>query len=220
MTGEWKDLIIQTYICSQVDLVPFIPSDVEPDLWKGKAMFSAVAFTFRNVKMYGVKAFFHQYFGELNFRCYVKSKIDGTSGVVFIKEYAAKRLIAFVANKIFGEPFYFYPISREDKELIKYSFVKDGKKEFIECMKQSQYQLPKSNSLTSFIVDRYIAFVKTKKKTSRKYTIVHKPWRVVKIKEVKVSAKIQSLIPIGMADFLQDPVSSLLIDGSKFEIYR
>ena len=69
-----------------------------------------MAFTFSKVRFFGIKIPFHQKFGQINFRFYVKSKIDGTKGVVFIKEFAPKPLIALIANLFYNEPYQYKKI--------------------------------------------------------------------------------------------------------------
>lgn len=227
MKGEWRDLIITTYECPINMLEAYIPNDVELDLWDGKALLSMVAFTFNNAKMFGIKAFFHQYFGEINFRCYVKSKKDNTKGVVFIKELAAKRIMAFIANKIYNEPFYYFPISRcKNKDsnnkmtTIAYNFEIDGVKEEVYVSKTKKYRFAIKDSLENFVVDRYYAFVKRKTFGSRIYTIKHQPWKLIPMKEFFISPKIHQMMPPVFANYLSNPLSVYLVDGSKIEVFR
>ena len=107
MTGNWEDLIISTFEVEQEILEKYLPNGTELDLYQGRALISMVAFTFSKVKFFGVKVPFHQQFGEINYRFYVKSIINGTKGVVFIKEYAPKPIIAVIANGIYNEPFFY-----------------------------------------------------------------------------------------------------------------
>lgn len=196
MTGHWTDLIMRSYTIEPDVLVPFLPNDVELDLFNNKAVFSAVAFQFSKVKFFGIKVPFHQNFGEINFRVYVKSKIDRRKGVVFLREFAPKPLIAFIANKIYNEPFYYKSIQmrkehNSDSINTQYNFpggilAVNASQEFME---------PETKSFDHFIIDRYVAFVKNEDLSSKVYLIQHKPWAFSKNIEVSEYGAVLDLLP-------------------------
>ncbi len=196
MTGNWEDLIILTYEIDKEILKKQLPFETELQLFEGKALISMVAFTFSKVKFFGIKVPFHQQFGEINFRFYVKSKVTGERGVVFLKEYAPKPLIAFVASKIYNEPFFYKTIKRSKKLFndtitMCYNFPR-GK---VEIVAKNEVNTLEEGSLEHFIVDRYIAFVKFRKMKTARYKINHKPWKLHKIISKKIDDIALSLLP-------------------------
>jgi len=178
-----------------------------------------VAFTFSKVKFFGVKVPFHQQFGEINFRFYVKSIIEGTKGVVFIKEYAPKPIMAMIANGVYNEPFFYKNIGREkeitDEELsMKYSFP-NGK---FTATAQKETRELQENTLEHFIVDRYIAFVKSRSTKTYQYQINHKPWKLYTSSNIEIDKNSLSLLP---SEFKNGKlIASYFVDGSEISVEK
>ena len=223
MTGNWENLIIKSFSCDPKTLEQYLPNNVELDLYNGKGIFSMVAFTFSKVKFFGIKIPFHQLFGEINFRFYTKSKIDGKKGVVFIKEYANKPIMAFIANKIYNEPFFIHDIKRqliETKALkqINYPFKLNNKIQKISALVSKTKEKLVPDSIQEFIVDRYIAFVKGRKNKTYQYLINHKPWELYKVKKTTISNKILDLLP---SEFKKSKeIATYVVDGSKITVEK
>lgn len=219
MKGEWKDLIMTSFEINKDVLEPYLPKDTELDLYNNKALLSMVAFTFSKVKFFGFKVPFHQNFGQINFRFYVKSKIDGTKGVVFIKEFAPKLLITLVANLVYNEPYF-------NKNITYNKFIKDnsisleynynGSKTKAEgCLTTIELQ---KNTLEHFVVDRYIAFIKNKKSETLKYKIVHKPWRLYNLEISYFDSKLLNLLPKTFKNLKH--ISTCFVEGSSVEVEK
>jgi uncharacterized protein YqjF (DUF2071 family) len=225
LKGAWKNLIIRTYKCNKKILQNYLPDDVEPDLWEGEALLSMVAFQFSDVKFFGCRVPFHQDFGEINFRVYVKSKKNNISGVQFLREYAPKRIVATIANNIFKEPFFYLNVKKEHQQLqrsqkMTYSYSKKGAGGKVQIESELLSRSLEENNLEEFIVDRYIAFVKSSgKKDTNLYKIYHLPWRLFPIRKVEFDQSILDLLPSDIKTGLsQNPVSTYFVDGSDVEI--
>jgi len=223
MTGNWENLIIKTFSCDAALLEKCLPRDIELDLYQNKALFSMVAFTFSKVKFFGFKIPLHQSFGEINFRCYVKSKIDGTKGVVFIKELAPKPLMALIANGIYNEPFYYKKITKKiiSSAIYKdicYSFKSQKKWYAINTTILNEKIKLKTNSLQEFIVDRYIAFVKGRRNTTYEYKINHKPWQLFNIQNVSIPKEVLSLLPTKF--HTASEIATYVVDGSAITVEK
>lgn len=196
MTGRWENLIMSTYEVDSKILEPYLPQDTIIDLYKGKALVSIVAFTFSKVNFFGFKIPFHQNFGQINFRFYVKSKLDGAKGVVFIKEFAPKPLIALTAKLFYNEPFQYkkinYNIIKSSKNIeitYRYKKIKLTAKSTLNTTNYKQ------NSLEYFVVDRYVAFIKNRKEKTLQYKINHKPWKLMKSTNIMLSNNILQILP-------------------------
>ena len=220
MKGNWEHLVIQTFSCKPEVLEEYLPIDIELDLYQGKALFSMVAFTFSKVSFFGIKVPFHQKFGEINFRFYTRSKIDNTKGVVFIREFAPKPLIAFVANTIYNEPFYYKKIKNNSfitatKKKANYTFNKNNE---ISVLADRQTKPTQKNSLQDFIVDRYIAFVKGRNNTTYQYKINHRPWQLHTIKKCEITNNIFELLPESFKN--SEYLTTYFVDGSAVTIEK
>lgn len=219
MTGNWKDLIMSTFEVEKTILEPYLPKGTEIDFFNGKALISIVAFTFSEVKFFGVKIPFHQKFGQINFRFYVKSKITGTKGVVFIKEFAPKPLIAYVANIFYNEPYYYKNVKynklvKNNGVQIQYSY-----KQLKVCAdSNNKIQNLKENTLEHFIVDRYVAFIKSKKNKTFQYKILHKPWKLFETSYHHFDKDLLKLMPNELKNLKH--ISTLFVDGSAVEVEK
>jgi uncharacterized protein YqjF (DUF2071 family) len=101
LTARWENLIIISYKVKPEILVPHMPPGLEADTIDGNAFVSLVAFDFLDTKVKGMKFPFHINFPEINLRFYVKNKEK--RGVVFIREFVPRSMIAFFANAFYNE---------------------------------------------------------------------------------------------------------------------
>lgn len=219
MTGNWENLIMSTFEVNENILKPYLPKDSELDLYNGKVLMSMVAFTFSKVKFFGFKVPFHQKFGQINFRFYVKSKVNNTKGVVFIKEFAPKPLIAYVANVFYNEPYFFKKIglnkaNNNNVFTIKYTY----KNLKIEATSKQQIQKLEQNSMNQFVVDRYIAYIKSYNKETIQYKINHKPWNLFKTESININKNVLTLLPKKFKEAKY--ISSCFVDGSYITVQK
>ena len=105
LTAAWRNLIMANYSVDPALLQAHLPCHTELDTYKGEHYISLVAFLFEKVKLRGIAFPFHTNFEEVNLRFYVRYKKNNTwkRGVVFMKEIVPRRMISFVANKLYAE---------------------------------------------------------------------------------------------------------------------
>ena len=219
MSGEWKDLIMSTYEIDKSIIEPYLPKNTEIDFYKNKALLSMIAFTFSKVKFFGIRVPFHQYFGQINFRFYVKSKIDGAKGVVFVKEFAPKPFIACIANWLYNEPYHYKKIRFKkiiDNNQIKLNYSFRGSKIDIESKLQTSQLI--NNTFEHFVVDRYIAFIKNHIGKTFQYKIYHKPWEVYNLKSINIDKTILNLLPKEFKNLKH--ISTCYVKGSSIEVQK
>lgn len=219
MTGNWEDLIISTFEVKKEILESYLPNNTELDLFNGKALMSIVAFTFSKVKFFGLKVPFHQKFGQINFRFYAKSKINGVKGVVFIKEFAPKPLIALTANLFYNEPYFYKNIRLTKNEFQKKKSIKYSYKNLELKAKTNTTTKPLTkNSFNEFIVDRYIAFVKKSETKTFQYKIYHQPWKLYQSATTEIHRNIISLLPKAFKN--SKHISTCMVDGSSVAVEK
>ena len=85
--------------------LPWLPSGVELDVSRGKAIASVVGFEFRNTRVLGLSIPGHRDFPEVNLRFYVRrwTGEEWRRGVVFVKELVPRWAIAWTARRLYGE---------------------------------------------------------------------------------------------------------------------
>lgn len=213
MTCHWEDIIISTFEVDKAILEKYLPNNTELDLFNGKALMSIVAFTFSKVKFFEIKIPFHQKFGQINFRFYAKSKIDGTKGVVFIKEFAPKPIIALTANIFYNEPYFtknirFNISTKSDEKTIKYAYKDMSVKAKVKTASKPLIK----NSLEEFVVDKYVAFVKSNTSKTLQYRIHHKPWKLYEFIHTEINENLISLLPKHFKS--AKLIKTYIVDGS------
>lgn len=219
MRGHWEDLIITNFQIDKTILEPYLPKDTEIDLYNNKAILSMVAFTFTKVSFFGFKVPMHQNFGQINFRFYVKSKIDNTKGVVFIKEFAPKPLITLVANVLYNEPYHFKNITY-NKFIKNNNVTLEYKYKGLKTVAKGSLvtnELTK-NTLEHFVVDRYVAFIKNKKSETLQYKIHHKPWKLYNLDTSYFDKELLNLLPKTFKNLKH--VSTCFVDGSSVAVQK
>src|SRR3954471_12270692 len=109
LTARWSNLCLLTYAVPAGLLEARLPRGLALDLREGRAFVSLVAFDFLDTRVLGVRWPGYRNFPEINLRFYVR---DGEErGVVFIREFVPRRLVAFLARAIYGEPYVAAPMT-------------------------------------------------------------------------------------------------------------
>lgn len=98
---SWEDLIFMHWPVPETDLRPFVPSELELDLYNGMAWIAIVPFHMKDIQFRGLPRIpFGNQLLELNVRTYVTFK--GEPGVYFISLDANHSLGVFLARTLFG----------------------------------------------------------------------------------------------------------------------
>jgi uncharacterized protein YqjF (DUF2071 family) len=111
LTAHWSNLCLLTYAVPPALLIPRLPPGLSLDLIDGQAFVSLVAFDFLDTRVLGVRWPGYRDFPEINLRFYVRHGEE--RGVVFIREFVPRRLIAFLARAIYGEPYLAAPMQSQ-----------------------------------------------------------------------------------------------------------
>jgi uncharacterized protein YqjF (DUF2071 family) len=105
LTARWQDLALITYAVPRGLLEQRLPPGLELDERGGQVFVSLVAFDFRDCRVWGVGWPGMVNFPEVNLRYYVREKMGGQRGVVFVREFVPSRVIAGVAKWVYNEPY-------------------------------------------------------------------------------------------------------------------
>jgi uncharacterized protein YqjF (DUF2071 family) len=103
LTARWSNLFLATYAVPQELLRPRLSPGLDLDLRDGQAFVSLVAFDFLGTRVLGVPWPGYRNFPEINLRFYVRHGDE--RGVVFIREFVPRRLVAWLARVVYNEPY-------------------------------------------------------------------------------------------------------------------
>src|SRR5882762_9370980 len=103
LTARWSNLFLANYAVPPASLEKLLVPGLDLDTRDGQAFVSLVAFDFLDTRVLGIPWPGYRNFPELNLRFYVRQ--GNERGVVFIREYVAKRLVAWIARVIYNEPY-------------------------------------------------------------------------------------------------------------------
>src|SRR5437763_12575469 len=103
LTAKWSNLFLATYAVPPATLEKRLPAGLVLDTRDGSAFVSLVAFEFLDTRVLGVAWPGYRDFAELNLRFYVRRGDE--RGVVFLREFVPRRLVAWVARWFYNEPY-------------------------------------------------------------------------------------------------------------------
>jgi uncharacterized protein YqjF (DUF2071 family) len=106
LTARWSNLLLFTFEVPEALVRAVAHPALEPDLWRGRAHVSLVAFDFLDTRVLGVRVPGLVNFPEINLRTYVRERgAGGRRGVQFVRELVPSRIIAAVARLRYNEPY-------------------------------------------------------------------------------------------------------------------
>jgi uncharacterized protein YqjF (DUF2071 family) len=227
LRAEWRNLVLVNYEFDPVILTKYLPPHTELDTFNGKHYISLVGFLFKNTKVKGIIVPFHRTFEEINLRFYVKHLHDGNwkRGVVFIKEIVPKKLIALVANKIFGENYqatdtrHQWSVPAPEKLSIEYMWKQNSDWNWIVTIANENGYFPKRGSEEEFVCEHYWGYTRGKKGITTEYGVTHPEWRMHKVLHCDVNCNFEKVYGKDFTGLSNSkPVSIMLAEGSAIEV--
>jgi uncharacterized protein YqjF (DUF2071 family) len=225
LEAEWKNLIMANYEIDASILKPYLPSNTEPDYFRGKAFVSLVGFLFAETKLLGIKIPFHINFEEVNLRFYVKHRDQGVEkrGVVFIKEIVPRYAISFIANTLYRENYCTMPMTsafKTGKDLaVSYGWKSPKKWNTIEAVAEPTAIPILPGSEEEFIAEHYYGYSRFNDRKTYEYKVAHPRWNVYPVKNYVIDCDFEELYGKSFG-FLQSalPSSVFLAQGSAIAI--
>jgi len=223
LTADWTYLTNITYAVDPALLQPHLPHGLELDTIGEKAFVSLVPFNFNNTRLRSMRIPFHTDFPELNLRFYVKK--NDKRGVVFIREYVPKFMVAFIANAVYNER---YRVARMKNVITetaneitaRYELRRGGRGFSIEMKAENKPFTPAHDTIEHFFKEHELGFTGSQQRT-RVYTVEHPVWEVFPVKEVKIDIDFGLLFGNEWA-MLNDaePYVSMFVKGSPIKVFR
>jgi uncharacterized protein YqjF (DUF2071 family) len=109
LTARWVNLVLMNYEVPREVLAARLPRGLELDEREGRHFLSLVAFDFLDTRVLGVPWPGHRNFPEINLRYYVRH--GNQRGVVFVREYVPRMIVAQMASWIYNEPYVARPMT-------------------------------------------------------------------------------------------------------------
>ena len=233
LTAEWRKLIMVQYTVKPKLLMPYLPNGLELDLFhppegEARCYVSLVAFLFDRVRIKGLAIPFHTCFEEINLRFYIRRREpDGTfkRGVVFIREFVPRRAIAFVARRVYEEPYLAIPTRHEisqsnDILIANYGWKTHNRWHTLSAAAYLPPQPILPGSEEDFITEHYWGYTKRRDGGISAYEVQHPCWQTYRMQGYEITVDFEQLYGSKFAFLTDQWVSSVLLaEGSPVTVY-
>ena len=179
LTARWSNLCLFTHAVPPALLEHRLPPGLSLDLRDGHAFVSLVAFDFLDTRVLGVRWPGYRNFPEINLRFYVRR--GEQRGVVFVREFVPRRLVAFLARTIYREPYVSAPMSsrvREDdgRIVIEHRLTFKGRENRLNVVATKPATRPATDSVEHFFKEHEWGFGTGRRGQRLSYQVAHPCW--------------------------------------------
>lgn len=229
LTAQWRWLAMLNYEVDPDSLHPYLPTGVDIDLFDGRAFVSLVGFRFLKTCVLGFGVPCHRDFDEVNLRFYVKREMEGETrrGVVFIREMVPKRMVAWVANRIYHENYRTVAMRSEVQPPQpgspgRVSYAWDGGSPCRLTATFAGNPTPLTpGSLPEFILEHYWGYTLRRDGMTAEYQVEHPSWNVWIPETAAIEGNVEPYYGAAFARVLRGPCHSALVaDGSDIMVRR
>lgn len=178
--ATWEDVLLVSFPLDAADVRPWVPSQLDLDLWGGHAWVSLVGLRFTRLRV-GEHLPLGPLgrFGEINARTYVTHSTLGP-GVFFWRELVPWPWIAWTARGLWGEPYRVARVRREGP-LLTPSWAAPGvsvRGAF--DLTHGALERPAAGRLERWLIDRFLGFRPRRHGQLASFRVAHPPWLVRK----------------------------------------
>ena len=229
LTAEWRNLFLATYAVPPALLEKRLAPGLRLDTRDGSAFVSLVAFEFlRTAPQWPlirriVPAMALGNFAELNLRFYACRGEE--RGVVFIREFVPRRLVAWVAKWIYNEPYLAAPISATrtetaDRIEMDYRLRFAGREHRIRVAGSKPAFRPDEGSDEHFFKEHHWGFGVTRGGVGLRYQVDHPVWDVYPVLSYSLDFDFAAVYGPEWG-FLQQakPISTVFAAGSAIAVH-
>ena len=229
LTARWENLLLLNFECPSGVLEPLVPLGTSLDPWEGRTLVSLVGFMFRDTRVRRVAVPGHRTFEEVNLRFYVRREVPGEvprRGVVFVREFVPRRMIAEVARRLYNEPYLAVSMwnrGRIDPKSggdIEYGWKLGPSTFSMQAVARGPASETASGSEGEFITEHYWGYTRQRDGGTVEYEVAHPRWRVWDAQDVSFSGDASELYGPALGEVLAGrPRSAFLALGSEVSVY-
>ena len=225
LTAAWRDLVMLSWAIDPALLAPRVPAGTSLDLHGGRALVSVVGFRFLGTRVLGVRVPGHADFDEVNLRFYVRRETPSGEvrrGVVFVRELVPRAAVAWLARRVYGEPYRTLPMrSAASGRRFIYEWRREAGWEGLAATAVGEARVPPPGSEEAFITQHHWGYGRGRDGATLEYEVEHVPWRVWATEAATLRADVAGLYGAEFATALSAvPVSTLIADGSPITVFR
>lgn len=189
LSAHWRHLCLITYSVPAALMEPYLPPGTTLDTRDGQTFASLVAFDFAETRVLGVPWPGYRRFAEWNLRIYVRNGDD--RGVVFVREFVPKRLIAWIARGTYNEPYRAAPVRQvlhRNASTIGATYLLGwgGRTHTISVTGTLPPTVPPETSTDHFFKEHQWGFGRTYTGKPQRYEVVHPLWDVFPVQQYTV----------------------------------
>jgi uncharacterized protein len=223
LTARWANLCLLSYAVPPSLLEPRLPPGLELDERDGKTYASLVAFDFLDTRVLGIPWPGYRSFPELNLRFYVRQGAE--RGVVFVREFVPKRLVAWLARAVYNEPYVAAPLSSTLHEndgglTFEQRITFGGRTHTISVTGSKPAVLPCETSMDHFFKEHRWGFGINRRGECIRYEVQHPHWDVYGVQSYHLDLDWEMLYgPEWQFLCQQTPCSVIFAVGSAVAVY-
>lgn len=224
LSATWSNLINLTYRVDPELLLPHTPKGITLDVQDGKAFASLVAFDFLDTRVLGVPWPGYRDFPELNLRFYIKDA-NGERGVVFIREFVPKRLIAKAAHAIYNEPYLAAPMRshvKDDGQLITFELgiTYGGREHVVRATGSHPAYTEPEDSVAHYFKEHKWGFGTDHGGRTLRYEVEHPVWQTYQLQSWSLDVDFGLLYGPQWAHLKDEaPMAAIFAVGSPIKVY-
>jgi uncharacterized protein YqjF (DUF2071 family) len=223
LTARWSNLCLLTYAVPPALLEPRLPRGLSLDLRDGQAFVSLVAFDFLDTRVLGVPWPGYRDFPEINLRFYVRHGDE--RGVVFIREFVPRRMVAYLARTVYGEPYQAAPMSSritqdDDRIVVEHLLTFGGRVNLVKVLGRKPGAIPDSGSTEHFFKEHQWGFGSGRGGACIRYEVAHPHWACYPVESYELDWDWRAVYGDEFA-FLgeAEPCSVVLAAGSRISVF-
>ena len=223
LSARWSNLCLFSYVVPPDLLRPRLPPGLELDTRDGQAFVSLVAFDFLQTRVWGIPWPGYRNFPELNLRFYVRHGPD--RGVVFVREFVPRRLVAWMARRIYNENYLAAPLASTvqdgpDRIAVEHRLTWQGREHRLAIEGGKPAIVPAMDSTEHFFKEHQWGFGMDRHGRATRYQVRHPFWSVYPLQSYQVDIDWGSVYgPEWEMLQGQEPCSVALAAGSDITVF-